>query len=81
MGKVGHTADARVLLETLHNAEQAREPEAQRVERDQDLRSDLANDGVAEIVKPVILVSVARERVLRPVVDGMDACPQHGHDV
>ena len=49
------------------------------VEWDQDLGEEMADDRVAEIVGPMILISVAGERVLRPVVDAVHVHPEERH--
>ena len=77
--RVGNVEAARhtaVLLEALQYAKQVRKPERLSVQWDQNLREDVADDRVAEIVGPVIFVGVARERVLRPVMDRVDLLPQ-----
>ena len=50
------------------------------VEWDQDLGEEMADDRVAEIVGPMILISVAGERVLRPVVDAVPKAFVFGED-
>mmetsp|Transcript_36195 Transcript_36195/g.95385 ORF Transcript_36195/g.95385 Transcript_36195/m.95385 type:complete len:271 (+) Transcript_36195:361-1173(+) len=81
VGNVGDAAHASMLLEAFHDAEEAREPEASRVEGQQDLGRHLPDERIAKVIKPVILVGIARERVLRPVVDGVDVIPQGGNDM
>mmetsp|Transcript_47550 Transcript_47550/g.153147 ORF Transcript_47550/g.153147 Transcript_47550/m.153147 type:complete len:313 (+) Transcript_47550:335-1273(+) len=81
MGKVGGAAHARMLLERLHDAEKTRDHKEGPVDRKQDLRGNLAHDGVAEVVEPVVLVRVAGERMPRPVVNHVDAPPEKRHDV
>lgn len=76
MGNVEAARYTAVLLEALQYAEQVREPECLSVQRDQNLRKDMADDRVDEIIGPVVFVGVARERMLRPVMDRVDFLPQ-----
>ena len=56
-------------------------PEAAVVKRDEDLRKAVADDSVAEVVCPVVLVGVARQRMSSPVVQRVDMLPQPWHHV
>ena len=62
-------ADAGVLLQRLHDAEEATDVEQVVVEGHQDLGTAVANDGVTEIIEPMVLISVAAERVVGPVIE------------
>ena len=68
VGQVEPTAHARVLLQALEDAEDVREPEGPVVKRKEGLRTEMAHDGIAEVVQPVVVVGVAGQRVLGPVV-------------
>mmetsp|Transcript_15543 Transcript_15543/g.36397 ORF Transcript_15543/g.36397 Transcript_15543/m.36397 type:complete len:379 (-) Transcript_15543:7-1143(-) len=71
----------RVLLQGLEDAEDVREPKHASVQWNQDLGEAVANNCIGEVVKPVILVGVARQRMPRPMVVRVDAVPQHWHDM
>lgn len=81
IGNVEPARNARVLFETLKDSKDAREPEGRLIEGNQNLSIHVSNDRVEKVIKPVILVGVATERVFGPVVDGVDVFPEVGHDM
>mmetsp|Transcript_3659 Transcript_3659/g.6459 ORF Transcript_3659/g.6459 Transcript_3659/m.6459 type:complete len:220 (+) Transcript_3659:404-1063(+) len=81
VGQVEATAHSTMLLQTLKDTEDVREPEAAPVQWNQDLCTHVADEGVAKVVKPVVLVCVSGKRMLGPMVEGVDLVPQEGHHV
>lgn len=71
VGKVQIAANARVFLEALQDAENVRNPEGPMIKRAQDLCTEVPGNVVDEVLQPVILVGVPRQRMPRPMVDGV----------
>jgi len=59
-----------MLFQRLTDAKNSREPEHVMVQGDQHLSKEMSHDGVAKVVKPVVLVGRSEEWVLGPEVDG-----------
>mmetsp|Transcript_2107 Transcript_2107/g.5630 ORF Transcript_2107/g.5630 Transcript_2107/m.5630 type:complete len:331 (+) Transcript_2107:347-1339(+) len=74
-------ADARMLLQTLQDAKNVRHPEAPVVDGAEDLCGEVPSNMIDEILEPVVLVRVPRQRVPGPVVDRVQVLPEPGVDV
>eukprot|EP00971_Amphidinium_carterae_P344592 6485082-Amphidinium_carterae.1 len=79
--KVEVTAHSRVLLQRLQDAKDVGEPEHAPVQRQQDLRKSMTHNGVHEVVKPMVLVGVAREGVPSPMMEGVNVLPHEWHNM
>lgn len=75
MSNIQPTAHSRVLLQGLHDAEKAREPERVVIKWQDILGHDLSEEGIEEVLHPVVLIGISGERVFGPMVIGMKVFP------
>mmetsp|Transcript_47918 Transcript_47918/g.129241 ORF Transcript_47918/g.129241 Transcript_47918/m.129241 type:complete len:345 (-) Transcript_47918:24-1058(-) len=74
-------AYARMLLQALQDAKHVRDPEATMVDGAQDLCGEVPSNMIDEILQPMVLIGVPRQRVPGPVVDRVQVLPEPGVDV
>lgn len=74
--EVEPAANPAVLLQRLHDTDPFAKPEKLEIEREKKLREEGTEELVAQIVKPVVLVCVARKWMRSPVVNRVNVLPQ-----
>lgn len=70
-----------MFLQTFQDSEDPREPECGSIERHENLCKCVTDDGIEEVIEPVIFVSVSAEGVFGPMVQGVYVVPQVWDDV
>lgn len=68
-----------MLLQALKDADEVREPEAAAIKRKKHLCTKVPNHRIAQVIQPVIIIRVAGQGMLGPVVVGVDLLPEPWH--
>jgi len=81
MSQVQVATDSGVLLKTFQYAEYMRKPKCPMVQRHEQLRTKMASNVVDQILQPMVLIGIAGQRMLSPVMDRVQVLPEPGVNV